>query len=123
MNKFICKALFLSILSFTIPAGRLFDLFIWQDSILKTETNFQVNRLETHRRLCLFVRIIKEINAKFLFKLKKKYNNYLHKINHNLKTRTKLLNQNYQFNEIKEQLTKNMVFNIIYSDVPENSMI
>jgi hypothetical protein len=59
--KIVYKILLFSILSMSIPIGKLFEIFIWNDRITKTEIVFEKQRIESRGRICYFVKLAKEI--------------------------------------------------------------
>jgi len=58
------KILLFSILSISLPIGKLFEIFIWNDRITKTEIVFEKQRFESDERVCYFVTLAKEIQKK-----------------------------------------------------------
>lgn len=112
----IFNILFLSLLSFTIPIGKLFEIFIWNDRVTKTESVIQLNRIDKKRRLCFFVKIVKKSKALLIAECKKKQLFLLKEIFQNI-TNNKIQSiQTSQFNQFKNHLKKGQIFNIIYFD-------
>jgi hypothetical protein len=63
------KILFLSILSIGFPVGRLFEIFIWNDRITKTEVVAPDKRLGSGGRICFFVKIARELQKQLSLRL------------------------------------------------------
>jgi hypothetical protein len=60
----VYKILLFSIFSISLPIGKLFEIFIWNDRIIKTEIVSEKQRLESRGRICYFVKPAKEIQKK-----------------------------------------------------------
>ncbi len=48
----VYKILLFSILSISLPIGKLFEIFIWNDQIIKTEIVSEKQRLASRGRIC-----------------------------------------------------------------------
>ena len=57
----VYKILLFSILSISLPNGKLFEIFIWNDRITKTEVVINKQRLDSKGRFCFFIKIAKDI--------------------------------------------------------------
>ena len=118
MNLFY-KILIFSILSFSLPIGKLFELFIWDNRITKTETVFE-RRINAEGRNCQYVKVIKEINKKLSVHLQNKSNFLIiEKVNTQI-TKQILYTQKIKFNNIKRLVNNQYMFNLLYVDDSED---
>ena len=121
--NFIYKIVLFSILSFSLPIGVLFEIFIWNDRIINTETIFRGNRFGINGRFFLFIKIVKETNAKLSDSFHKKYEYTVRELHQNIRIRQALLIQKKQFGKFRNRLGRILICNIIYIDEPENQII
>lgn len=116
----VYKILFFSILSISFPIGKLLDIFIWNDSVKRTEVVIK-NQNPVKKKICFFVKIAKEIQKKRSTDLQNRFN---FAITERLlsKRNIQLLSvQNNKVNNNKTLLIKQFIFNIIYLDDSEFS--
>lgn len=117
--NFIYKILLFSILSFAIPIGRIFEVFIWSNNIIKIENVVQTNELKLNGRFCSFNKVAKKNNEKIISKYQRKHFFILRVKIQNLKTRLSLITQNKQFKKFKPILICRFLFNVSYIDDSE----
>jgi len=115
----VYKILLFSILSISLPIGKLFEIFIWNDRITKTEIVFNKQRLDSIGRFCFFIKIAKEIKKKLSTYLLNKSDFALIKRITNNKNIQSLSIQNNKTNNIKTLLIRRFIFNILYLDDSE----
>lgn len=112
----VYKILLFSILSISLPIGKLFEIFIWNDRITKTEVVINKQRLDSKGRFCFFIKIAKDI-------IKKLSTYFLHKPDFalieritNKKNTQSLSIQNNKANSYKLLLIRRFFFNLLYLD-------
>ena len=115
----VYKILLLSILSFSLPIGKLFEIFIWNDRITKTEIVLNKQRLDSKGRFCFFIKIAKDIKKKLSTYLLNKPDFALIERITNRKNIQSLSIQNNKTNNIKPLLIRRFIFNKIYIDDSE----
>ena len=113
------KILLFSILSISLPIGKLFEIFIWNDRITKTEIVFEKQRFESDERVCDFVTLAKEIQKKLSIFLQNRPDFTLIERITNNKNIQSLTIQNHKVNGIKTLLISRFLFNILYLDDSE----
>jgi len=113
----IYKILIFSVFSYTIPIGKIFEIFVWQDNIIKTEYVVKKTANKNSSNVLLLKFDKKAINTKN----NSIFNNY--HINYekieNSKNNLTLFTFKILFNNIKTRTIHRFVFNLIFSD--ENS--
>jgi hemerythrin superfamily protein len=115
----VYKILLLSILSFSLPIGRLFETFIWSDRIVRTEIVIQKRQLETR---CHFIRVVNRIKKKIATSFQdRRFLKIIEKTN-TTKTKQSEIIQKDRTNKFKNQLIRRYIFNITYTDDSENCM-
>jgi hypothetical protein len=114
--NFFYKILLFSLLSFGFPIGKLFEIFIWNDRITKTEFVFHRQRIDSKRKFCLFVKISKYIKTKFSSNLLNKPDFALIGKITNKKNKQSISIQNHKASNIKPAIIRRNVFNILFID-------
>jgi len=113
------KILLFSILSISLPIGKLFEIFIWNDRITKTEIVFEKQRFESDERVCYFVTLAKEIQKKLSIYFQDRLDfAIIKRITNNKNTQTLSIQKN-KINRIKTLLIRRFLFNILYLDDSE----
>ncbi|HPK86378.1 MAG: hypothetical protein WBK94_03235 [Tenuifilaceae bacterium] len=113
------KILLFSILSISLPIGKLFEIFIWNDRITKTEIVFEKQRFESDERVCYFVTLAKEIQKKLSIYFQDRLDfAIIERITNNKNTQTLSIQKN-KINRIKTLLIRRFLFNILYLDDSE----
>ena len=115
----VYKILLLSILSFSLPIGRLFETFIWNDRIIKTETVFRKKRLETIGKFCLFIKIVKKIEKSLSTHFQDKQNFVTIEKIKTSEIKQFVSIQNIRTNRFKTKIIRRFKFNILYIDDSE----
>jgi len=115
----VYKILLFSILSISLPIGKLFEIFIWNDQIIKTEIVSEKQRLASRGRICHFVKHAKEIQKKLSIFLQNRPDFTLIERITNNKNIQSLTIQNHKVNGIKTLLISRFLFNILYLDDSE----
>ena len=118
--KIVYKILLLSILSFSIPIGRLFEIFIWNDRIIKTETVFRKKRFETKGRNYFFFKIIKKIEKTLSTHFQNRQNFTTIEKNNTIKTKLSIFIQRNRTYEFEVLLIRRYIFNILFMDDTEH---
>lgn len=118
MNLFY-KILLFSILSIGLPIGKLFEIFVWNDRITKTEIVSEKQRLESRGRICYFVKLVKKIQKKLSLNLQERPDFSLIERFTNNRNIQSLTIQNNKVNGIKTYLISRFIFNILYLDDSE----
>lgn len=122
MNSFY-KILLFSILSFSLPIGKLFEIFSWNDRIIKTETVFRIKRFETKRKSCLFIKIAKKIEKNLSIRFQDRHDILIREKIKTLENKQLEFTQNKKINKFKIQLIRRFIFNILYLDDSEYLMV
>lgn len=112
----VYKILLFSILSISLPIGKLFEIFIWNDRIKKTEIVINKQRLDSKGRFCFFIKIAKDIKKKLSIYLLNKPDFALIVRITNKKNIQSLSIQNNKTNSYKILLIRRFLFNILYLD-------
>ena len=115
----VYKIFLFSILSISFPIGKLFEIFIWNDRITKTEIAFEKQRLESRGRICFFVKIAIEIQKKLTIHLQNRPDFAMIERITNNKNIQSLSIQNNKINSYKTLLIRRFLFNILYLDDSE----
>lgn len=115
----VYKILLFSIFSISLPIGKLFEIFIWNDRIIKTEIVSEKQRLESRGRICYFVKPAKEMQKKLSIFLQNRPDfTLIVRITNNINIQS-LTIQNHKVNGIKTLLISRFLFNILYLDDSE----
>lgn len=118
-----CKIILFSLLSMSLPIGRLFELFVWNDQITKTEIVIHSRETGSKGRNCFFVKIIKETAQKLSsFFRDKLYYATIERIA-NYKSILLLSIQNNRTGEYIFKLIRQFHFNITYFSDPYDVLI
>lgn len=112
----VYKILLFSLLSISLPIGKLFEIFVWNDRITKTEIVFYKKRLESRGRFYFFVKIAKETTKKFSIYLQDKSDFAIIERITNKKNTQSLSIQNNKTISYKILLIRRFLFNILYLD-------
>ncbi len=116
------RILLFSILSICFPIGKLFEIFVWNDRVTKTEIVFEKKRLESTGRICSFVKHANEIQKKLSTYLQDRLDfAIIERITSN-KNIQSLSIQNIKINNIKMLLIRRFLFNILYLDDSEQEL-
>lgn len=115
MNLFY-KIFLLSLLSISFPIGKLFDIFIWNNRITKTETVFFKKRVTSRKSICSFVKIAKAIKNELIGNLQKRSDFTIIEILTNKKNILSSFIQNNKSNNYKVLFIKQFVFNKLLAD-------
>ena len=110
----VYKIFLFSILSISFPIGKLFEIFIWNDRITKTEIAFEKQRLESRGRICFLVKIAIEIQKKLSIHLQDRPDFAMIERITNNKNIQSLSIQNNKINSYKTLLIRRFLFNILY---------
>lgn len=121
--KLFCKILFISILSLTFPVGKMVELFAWNNRIVKTETVVRNHQAGIRGRYCSFVKIAGQIFAETSERVKRNRKYTLCELVRNIRIRQTVSLQMKRFSVYKNRFDSQPVFNIVYSDDPEDQMI
>ena len=112
----VYKILLFSLLSISFPIGKLFDIFIWNDRITKTEIVIIKQSLKSKGRFCFFIKIAKDIKKKLSTYLLSKPDFALIERITNKKNIQSLSIQNNKTISYKILLIRRFLFNILYLD-------
>jgi len=112
----VYEILLFSLLSISLPIGKLFEIFVWNDRITKTEIVFYKKRLESRGRICFFAKIVKETIKKFSIYLQNKSDFAIIERITNKKNTQSLSIQNNKTNSCKILLIRRFLFHILYLD-------
>ncbi len=115
----VYKILLFSILSISLPIGKLFEIFIWNDRITKTEIVFNRQRVDSKGKFCFFIKISKDIKKKLSSNLLNKPDFALIERITNKKNKQSVSIQNNKANNIKPFLIRRFIFNILCIDDSE----
>ncbi|MBN2571613.1 MAG: hypothetical protein JXA68_05755 [Ignavibacteriales bacterium] len=118
----VYKILLFSLLSISLPIGKLFEIFIWNGQITKTEIVFYKKRLESKGRICFFVKIAKENKKKLSNHLQSRLDFAIIERISNKNNRQSLSIQNNKTNICKTLLIRRFIFNILYLDDSEYTL-
>ncbi len=114
--KTVYKILLLAILSISFPNGRLFEIFIWNNRITKTEITVSDSFSELKGKTCSFQRITREIKNKDNIHFQQ-WSDYVVIIKlSNFKIKHLFLIQNSKTSYLRTLLIRQFLFNILYSD-------
>lgn len=116
------KILLFSILSISLPIGKLFEIFVWNDRITKTEIVFERQRLESTGRICYFVKLAKKIQKKLSIYLQDRLDFAIIVRITNNKNIQFLSIQNNKISNIKTLLIRRFLFNILYLNDSEQEL-
>lgn len=118
--NFISKILLFSILSISLPIGKLFDIFIWNERIIRTEIVLNNQHIQPEGQSCFYVKIAKQLenicSAPLLF-------NSIKTIPERITNKTtvqSIANQNKKTNSLTTAVIKRSVFNMVYVDESGN---
>lgn len=112
----VYKILLFSLLSISLPIGKLFEIFVWNDRITKTEIVFYKKRLESRGKICFFAKIAKDTIKKLSIYLQNKPDfAVIERITYKKNTHS-LSIQNNKTNSYKILLIRRFLFNILNSD-------
>jgi hypothetical protein len=115
----VYNILLFSILSISLPIGKLFEIFIWNDRIAKTEIVYNKQSIDSKGRFCFLIKIAKNIKKKHsVYLLNKSDFVSIERIT-NKKNIQLLSVQNNISNNIKPLIMNRFVINILFSDDPE----
>jgi hypothetical protein len=122
--NFISKILLFSILSISFPIGKLFDIFIWNLRITRTEVVFNNQHIQSKEESCYFFsKITKPLKNKLssphLF-------DSLYAIPERIASKTtvqSIANQNKKTNSLTTAVIKRSIFNVVYVDDSGNMAI
>lgn len=113
----VYKILLFSLISNYLAIGKLFDIFIWNNRITRTEIVFyKKERLESIGRICFFVKIEKEIKKKLSIQKKTRFDFRIIERISNKRNRKLISIENNKFNCLRTLLIRRFIFNIIYLD-------
>ncbi len=115
----VYKILLFLLLVISLPVGKLFEIFNWNDRIIRTEIVFDKQRIESKGRICYFEKIAKDIKRKFSIYLSAKSDFAVIERITNQKNLLSLSTQNKKINSIATLLISRFVFNISYLDDSE----
>ena len=117
--KFVYKILLFSILSIGFPVGSLFDIFIWNDRIIKTEIVSDKQGLNSGGRTFFFIKSVK----KHFNRLKKRLNVVIiEKITQTKNIRV-LSVQRFDFYCFKASLIRRSLLKVLYVDDSEHGLM
>jgi len=119
----VYKILLLSILSFSLPIGRLFEIFIWNDRIIKTETVIHKKRLETKGKNCLFLKIVKKIEKTLSTQFRDRQDFVTIEKIKTLETKRSIFIQKNRTYKFKTQLIRRFIFNMLYMNDSEHFIL
>ena len=122
--NFISKILLFSILSISFPIGKLFDIFIWNLRITRTEVVFNNQHIQSKEESrYFFSKITKPLKNKLssphLF-------DSLYAIPERIASKTtvqSIANQNKKTNSLTTAVIKRSIFNVVYVDDSRNMAI
>jgi len=122
--NFISKILLFSILSISFPIGKLFDIFIWNLRITRTEVVFNNQHIQSKEESrYFFSKITKPLKNKLssphLF-------DSLYAIPERIASKTtvqSIANQNKKTNSLTTAVIKRSIFNVVYVDDSGNMAI
>ncbi|MBN1970403.1 MAG: hypothetical protein JW870_13630 [Candidatus Delongbacteria bacterium] len=113
------KIFLFSILSISLPIGKLFEIFVWKDRITKTEIVFEKQRLGSTGKICYFIKLRKEIHKKFSKYFQDRLDfAIIERIRNNTNSQYLSIQKN-KINHIKTLLIRRFIFNILYLDDSE----
>jgi len=118
MNIFY-KILLFSILSFTFPIGKIFEIFIWNDRIVKIETEFQVKNPENKKCFWLFINLQKYLKDNLIFRFHNEQYFIIKEKLQNIKTHRIIAIQQKCLDRFKNRFIRCYLFNVQYSDDTE----
>ncbi len=110
------KILLLTILSLSFPIGKLFEIFIWNNRITKTEIVTSNQRSELKGKTCSFIKISREILKKFTIHLQDKSEFRVIERIASLKNKQTLTTQINKTDGLKALLIKRFILNVFYTD-------
>lgn len=115
----IYKILIFIIFSFTIPIGKLFEIFVWQNNIIKIEYVVKNNEIESRQNSkTIFVKLYHKNNETERHNIFE-YCLYNFEKYENIKSKLKLNTYNKLFDNHKFKILKRFMFNLIYFDENE----
>lgn len=117
--KLVYKILLFSILSINLPIGKLFEIFIWNDRIIKTEIVFNSLRVNSKGKFCLVIKISKDIKKKLSSNIFNKPDFALIERITNKKNKQSFSIQNNKTNNIKPLFIRRFIFNTLCKDDSE----
>lgn len=108
----IYKILFFSLLWCSCPIGRLFEIFRWNDNIIKTEYVSVVKESNYKSTFHFVLNISKKITTNSIVSFYHKQLFVFRNLIHNTKSKLILFDSNNQFKELKKELLIRLLFNI-----------
>jgi hypothetical protein len=121
--KIVYKILLLSILSFSVPIGRLFEIFNWNDRIITTETVFRKKQFGTKGGNYFFLKIVKKIEKTLSTHFQDKYNFVTIEKNNTVKTKLSIFIQKNRTFKFEVQLIRRFIFNMLFMDDSEHLIL
>ncbi|NLF41905.1 MAG: hypothetical protein GX587_04355 [Bacteroidales bacterium] len=119
----VYKIILFSLLSISLPIGKLFDLFVWNDRITKTEIVIHTRETGSKGRICFFVKIIKHTTQKLSSYFQDKFYYAIIERITNIKSIQLLSIQNNKTERYLFKLIRQFHFNITYISDPYDVLI
>jgi len=124
LMNFLSKILLFSILSIGFPIGKLFDIFIWNLRITRTEVVLKNQHIQPKEESCyFFAKITKPLKNKLLAP---RLFDSLYAIPERITSKTTvqfIADQNKKTNSLTTAVIKRSVFNMVYVDDSGNMAI
>lgn len=119
----VYKAILFSLLSISLPIGRLFELFVWNDRIQKTEIVIHSRETGSKGRICFFIKTIKKTPQKLSSFIRDKFYYAIIERIANYKSTLILSIQNNKTEKYISKLIRQFHFNITYFSNPYDVLI